>query len=165
MPKLIPITFEAEIIGYRFWCPACRALHPLYTVKWADGPVWWFNGDLERPQFAPSLRMIQENNCHLYVSDGLLVYCNDCKHELRNQTIPMADFDLERWCPVSTLHTLNGKPVEKSTAPSPLPTVSLGNPTVTATAAVATLETHRANCGDVGIVGAVCPSCGVSLEK
>lgn len=41
--------------------------------------------------------MIQENNCHLYVTDGMLAYCNDCKHEYRNKTVPMMDFDPDRW--------------------------------------------------------------------
>ena len=162
MPKLIPIindSFTPPVIGFRFWCPACRALHPLYIVKWADCPVWWWNGNLDRPQFAPSLRMIQENNCHLYVSDGMLAYCNDCKHEFRNQTIPMVDFDTERWCPMSTLHTINGKPVDATATQAAAP-VTADNPSV-----VPTLETHNARCGNVGIVGAVCPFCGVKLES
>jgi Family of unknown function (DUF6527) len=149
MPKLIPIVAQPagaeETIGYRFWCPACRALHPLYTVKWGDCPVWWFNGNLQRPQFAPSLRMIQENNCHLYVTDGLLAYCNDCRHEYRNKTVPMVDFDTERWCPVDTLHTINGKPVDATATEAPA--AKQDNPTVTAS------TTHQEACGNVGITG------------
>lgn len=106
--------------------------------------------------------MIQENNCHLYVTDGMLAYCNDCKHEFRNKTIPMVEFDTERWCPVGTLHTINGKPVPVTAAATATqtPAVTTETPTV-----APTMETHLARCGNVGIVGAVCPSCGLKLEK
>lgn len=152
MAKLIPIVHGARVIGYRFYCPACKALHPYYTVKLPDYPVWWFDGNMDQPSFSPSLRMIQENNCHLYVTGGVLAYCNDCKHELRGQNVPMVEWDVERWCPVDVLHTINGKPVGNPTATQP--------PTVNATVATNTTQanqavTHRPECGEVGNFGLV----------
>jgi hypothetical protein len=57
---------------------------------------------------------------------------------------------------MDTLHTLNGKPIENPTVAPPVPMIfPVGDPTVTATANAVKTQVHRAECGDVGIVGEV----------
>jgi hypothetical protein len=51
-----------------------------------------------------------------------------------------------------SLTTYNGKPVENPTVAPSLP-VTVANPTVTAAAAPAKKQTHRPECGDVGVTG------------
>jgi uncharacterized protein DUF6527 len=74
---------------YAFWCPACKHAH-VFTV--GAGAPWSFDGNFEKPGFAPSLKTVPLY-CHLYVSGGLLQYCADSKHELAGQTIPMVDWE------------------------------------------------------------------------
>jgi hypothetical protein len=118
MAKLIPIlSFDRQSIrGYRFWCPACRELHPLYVA--GPPPLWWFDGNMDSPTFSPSLRMLGGNGCHLTIGQGVIYYCNDSGHEFRNKSVPMVDYDFERRYPVSVLHTINGRPVEFRHPPS-----------------------------------------------
>ena len=44
--------------GYTFWCPGCEEVHMFITQRGEyrpQGPVWSFNGDVEKPTFSPSL--------------------------------------------------------------------------------------------------------------
>lgn len=80
-----------------FWCPACDTPHQ-YRIAGPEEPIWKFNGDLDKPTFTPSLLM-QWNAvgdqplqiCHLFVTAGIISYCNDCTHPLRGHTIEIPD--------------------------------------------------------------------------
>lgn len=85
---------------YLFWCPACEMVHP-YRTRGA-GPMWAFNGDLEKPSFEPSL-LVHDctpsgGNCHLYVTGGEIRYCADSAHALAGQNVPMVPIN-ENWEP------------------------------------------------------------------
>lgn len=101
---------DSRFAGQRvwFWCSGCNT-HHAFTTRLADGeegPVWDWNGDLERPTFNPSLLCngnakpkdlhphTSSHRCHLYLRDGMVQYLNDCTHELRGKTIPVED---PRW--------------------------------------------------------------------
>lgn len=102
-PKLKPVSsVDGVRLGYRFYCPGCERAHLYYT-----GPgQWTFNGDLEKPSFTPSLllstpehtdpdtgqRVPRKTVCHLFVTDGKIIYCGDCDHQLNGQTVPLADW-------------------------------------------------------------------------
>ncbi len=75
---------------YLFHCPGCDFPHVYYV-----GPgQWTFNGDLNKPSFTPSLlNTWPDGRCHLYVTDGKIIYCGDCSHGLAGQTIEMADVE------------------------------------------------------------------------
>jgi hypothetical protein len=51
---------------------------------------------------------------------------------------------------MSSLHTLNGKPIDATAAPTPF---VVTQPNATATAAAAQVQAHKAECGNVGITG------------
>lgn len=89
--KLRPYKNHAtDTVGvYGFWCPGCKAEHPYDVSRWA------FNGSLEKPSFTPSLRCYantRHGGCHLYLTDGKLIYCADCDHALAGQTVDLPDF-------------------------------------------------------------------------
>lgn len=89
-----------------FWCPACNHAH---VVKIAPGS-WTFNGDYLRPTINPSIlvqgkywrgsdsddpldqRHWPEVYCHSFVREGQIVYCEDSKHKLAGQTVPIPCF-------------------------------------------------------------------------
>ena len=96
MPKVNKKVVEY----YSFYCPGCKHLH-VYNVS-TDG--WQFNGNMDNPSFTPSLLNtvkiknevtgmydIETERCHLFVTDGRIIYCGDCSHELKGQTIEMPE--------------------------------------------------------------------------
>jgi hypothetical protein len=91
--KLCPIVDAGVTLGYAFWCPGCDEIHQFFTVaRRPGGPVWEFNGDLERPTFSPSLAYRGERLCHVFVRDGKIQFLADCWHELRNQTVEIPEW-------------------------------------------------------------------------
>jgi hypothetical protein len=76
-----------------FFCLPCGRSHP-YSV-----PRWTFNGDVERPTFTPSLRILDGNNgtaCHVNITDGKIIYHGDCPHSYANKVIDLPDVDEEK---------------------------------------------------------------------
>lgn len=47
--------YDGEGVSYLFWCPGCQEHHRYDVRTDGRGPSWTFNGDTERPTFAPSL--------------------------------------------------------------------------------------------------------------
>lgn len=60
-------------------------------------PCWGFNGNLERPTFTPSLLMrkyegdVCSHVCHLYMTDGKLMFLSDSSHALKGKTVEMME--------------------------------------------------------------------------
>lgn len=79
---------------YSFYCYGCKHEHN-YAI-YADGTQWHFNGDIENPTFTPSLlnRNIDKDGnvisvCHLFITNGQIVYCGDCTHEMAGKTMAL----------------------------------------------------------------------------
>lgn len=94
-----------------FFCPGCRGGHSFDTKRASPpGPVWSWNGSMERPTFTPSLlvrgtedltddeiKLVMSGGkvtprplrCHLYVTDGQICFLSDCTHGLAGKTVPM----------------------------------------------------------------------------
>lgn len=86
-----------------FFCPGCNEVHP-YRIARGKGegperPVWKFNGSLERPTFTPSLLCNQgrPDVCHLYLTDGQIIFCGDSHHALAGKTVECPDWDDKKW--------------------------------------------------------------------
>ena len=81
---------DKSVGTWKFYCPACKQNH-VYDKRWK------FNGNVEKPTFTPSLRVMigdtKETLCHLFVTDGKIIYCNDCPHEFAGKTIEMEDIE------------------------------------------------------------------------
>lgn len=94
--------------GYGHWCPACNSGHEINVdAPNASGARWSFNGDRDRPTFSPSVNMRwgvyadpnwrdPDGNerggiCHYFITDGRIIYCGDCTHDLRGQTVDLPD--------------------------------------------------------------------------
>jgi len=82
---------------YIFHCPGCEYQHS-YKVTPDD---WSFNGDMDSPTFTPSLLNTRtftnksgesvSQRCHLFITEGKILFQNDCTHALAGQTIDMTD--------------------------------------------------------------------------
>jgi uncharacterized protein DUF6527 len=100
--KLRPQIVGEQTIGYCFWCVACKSLHPFRISHYADAPgapLWTFNGDFERPTFAPSLRLHRTQvspECHVTITNGEIQYHNDCDHDMKGKKILIPDIP-EGW--------------------------------------------------------------------
>lgn len=101
--------------GFMFWCPGCGEPH--YVSTSGSGPVWGFDGNVERPTFTPSI-LVRSGHyipghkpgdpcwctfkpadggessfkckvCHSFVRDGRIQFLSDCSHGLAGRTIPL----------------------------------------------------------------------------
>jgi hypothetical protein len=97
--------------AYSFACPGClhehmfvvsrtQEYHATCVAHGQGTPCWEFNGDLERPTFSPSLLVrwdFEERKstsvCHSYVRGGQIQFLMDCTHELKGQTVDLADIE------------------------------------------------------------------------
>lgn len=91
------ILKHSAVKYFFFYCVGCKHQH---TIMVDDNNTGWsFNGNFEKPTFTPSLLNTVpelEGNpkkvCHLFVTDGKLIYQSDCTHEFANRTVDMKDF-------------------------------------------------------------------------
>jgi hypothetical protein len=104
MAKLKRFPRRAEDhVSYVFRCPGCADEHMITTLRppGSTGPVWGFNGDLDRPTFTPSYLLTyqdlsgdgQNEVCHSFIRDGMIQFLGDCTHALAGQTVPLPDAD------------------------------------------------------------------------
>ena len=107
---------------YTYYCPGCRSLHQIYTSECERSKVHWnFNGNVDKPTFSPSVRhwynkylvddatfkqmrerinageqltipYVEATACHYFITDGKIIYQNDCEHSLAGQTVEFEDF-------------------------------------------------------------------------
>lgn len=85
---------DAEDITLIFYCPGCKSHHP-YRIKGRE-PKWEWNGDMEKPTFKPSLLVNgtrPESRCHIFLTDGVIHFLDDCFHELKGQKVPLPECD------------------------------------------------------------------------
>lgn len=87
-----------------FYCPGCKDSHQIDTAKWE------FNGDFEKPTFAPSyLTWLDPNpkanpkydrdrkfrdgfRCHSFIKQGNIEFLSDCTHALAGQTVALPEW-------------------------------------------------------------------------
>ncbi|MGE5512372.1 MAG: DUF6527 family protein [Bacteroidota bacterium] len=98
--------------GYSHWCPGCKQMHVIATAPSRPGaPVWSFDGNVDRPTFAPSI-LIRSGHfvpgwqgkecwctesdpdfrcgiCHYFIRDGRIEYCSDSTHKLAGRTVDL----------------------------------------------------------------------------
>jgi hypothetical protein len=82
-------TTSGDLGGWVFTCPGCKKEH------WYD-TRWKFDGNFEKPSFSPSLlvypnKTAKQPRCHLWITNGIIRFFDDCDHELKNQTVPMVE--------------------------------------------------------------------------
>jgi hypothetical protein len=84
--------------GYKhveFFCPGCKCQHAFRIAGSKDvGPIWDWNGDLDKATFSPSLLYQGGPNstrCHSFVRDGRIQFLDDCSHELKGQTVDVPE--------------------------------------------------------------------------
>lgn len=88
MKRLSRVLAEGSDGSYWFMCPGCD------SPKRIKG--WEFDGNVERPTFAPSvLTTMPDGNgeyvCHSFVRDGKIQFLGDCTHELKGQTVDLPE--------------------------------------------------------------------------
>lgn len=94
MAKLLKLAEKVEAFGkqcdvYIFHCPGCGYSHPFHV------PHWNWNGSLDKPTFTPSLIVNRgmPNVCHLFLTDGVIQFLDDCYHALKGQKVPCPDYE------------------------------------------------------------------------
>ena len=83
------LTPQGNHGGYIIYCQGCRGYHSF-------DDRWTFNGNFEKPTFAPSMLVNQrrpEAICHSFVTDGKIQFLSDCFHEFAGQTLDLEEID------------------------------------------------------------------------
>lgn len=96
MPKVkIVNSFYGNNQQVWFVCPGCKGHHAFTTKNGYGGPVWSWNGSIEKPTFQPSLMCNrgEKDQCHSVVTDGKIHFCSDCHHDLKGQIIDIPEID------------------------------------------------------------------------
>ena len=95
---------------FAFKCPGCGCEHIYFVNSKNHSLSWGFNGDMNKPTFTPSLlnrwgKYVDPNFkedpdfpnasgiCHLFVTEGKIIYCGDCTHELAGKTVDMKEYE------------------------------------------------------------------------
>lgn len=82
---------------YEFYCPGCKCMHQVWTHKDDGVETWGFNGDVEKPTFTPSIKVLSyvgksvSGVCHSQITDGKIFFYNDSTHELSSQEELLTD--------------------------------------------------------------------------
>lgn len=95
--RAIPVRDQyGNPCGWMIDCPACECSHHFDSR-------WTFNGNQERPTFAPSMLVHEwpheptepgfrkQMRCHSFVRDGRIQYLDDCTHAMKGQTVDLPD--------------------------------------------------------------------------
>ena len=85
-----------------FRCPGCGHDHCMPTNRDA-GPNWKFNGDVDKPTFAPSVLVkaagkAEQYRCHSFITDGRIRFLGDCSHEYAGKVMDMFDVNEKHYC-------------------------------------------------------------------
>jgi hypothetical protein len=83
--------------GYTHWCPGCGCAHHIAVDQPnPNGAVWWFDRNLNKPSFSPSVFFQYHDQqgrpigtCHYNLVAGLLAYQSDCTHSYAGQAIEL----------------------------------------------------------------------------
>lgn len=87
--------------GFGHWCPGCRCAH-IFWVAPKERPVWTFDGNVNSPTFAPSMRSFvpadeeeglpEKTLCHYFLKAGVIDFLADSSgHALRGK-VPLPPF-------------------------------------------------------------------------
>lgn len=96
MAKLELLKMDDGGRALAFYCPGCKYHHHLRIERGSnnpDGPIWEWNGDMDKPTFSPSLMVNArtDQQCHLFLREGKISFLNDCLHELAGHTVDLED--------------------------------------------------------------------------
>lgn len=105
--RLSAYLYRSGSTSGRIWhyCPACNECH-IYAVEqpFSNGCKWNWNGNVEKPSFTPSMKIEwlggygeegKPKRCHYYVTDGKILYCNDCTHAYAGKTLELPPIPAE----------------------------------------------------------------------
>lgn len=113
----VSAVLRSVVNGYAHWCPGCEEMHVVQTqAPQPNGAQWSFDGNVEKPTFAPSIKITSGHYvagwqgkpywctyrdedgepssftcgiCHYFIKDGQIQFCGDSTHALAGQTVPL----------------------------------------------------------------------------
>lgn len=96
--KLYQVRSEPKSV--LFQCPGCKLAHMINVGNGHEPkPRWDWDGNVEAPTFSPSILVtwkdpdgeLSDDICHSFVRGGRIEFLGDCTHELKGQTVEIAD--------------------------------------------------------------------------
>jgi hypothetical protein len=79
------------------WCPGCQGPHGIRIE--GPSPIWSFDGNYEKPTFAPSILVYtleedgsRHTECHYFIRSGMIEFCGDSPHALAGKTVEIPEW-------------------------------------------------------------------------
>lgn len=86
-----------------FKCPGCECSHYVNVAlkNGTQGPLWEWNGSMERPTIIPSILVHypapappdRPATCHSFVREGRIEYCPDSSHALAGKAVDLPEWE------------------------------------------------------------------------
>lgn len=74
-----------------FHCPGRKSPHRVSVNRdRKTAGAWKWNGSTSRPTLSPSVN--HPGICHFKLKDGIIDFCDDSKHDLAGQKVPLEEF-------------------------------------------------------------------------
>lgn len=72
-----------------YWCEGCKHVHRITDD-------WGFSGDLNNPSLVHSVLVSDQDGpwCHAIITNGRIAFLDDCRHDLKGQTLDLPEFKL-----------------------------------------------------------------------
>ncbi len=89
---------EATNLKFNLPGPITTRMLPVILKGTREGTgCWSWNGDTEKPTIKPSIlndfRPHDTLVCHTWITEGQVIFLDDCSHELRGQTLDLEDIE------------------------------------------------------------------------
>ncbi len=89
--KIKNLSNDIKNYGWMMFCEGCNMHHRIPET-------WTFNNDYEKPTFTPSVKHTTplpdgDFICHYNITNGMVIYHNDCTHHLAGKTVTMKDIN------------------------------------------------------------------------
>jgi hypothetical protein len=92
-PKLVKRRWGGGWM-HEHWCPGCETTHAIAVEQpFGNGARWSFDGNVASPTFSPSINVGPNSSlqCHYFITAGKILFCGDCHHTLKGQTVDLPD--------------------------------------------------------------------------
>lgn len=93
--RLIPPTEADPRSWISFECPCggCGRINLPVSLGSESSKTWGWNGDPSYPTLTPSVRVRTGGPivCHFNLTDGVIVFHDDCTHALKNKRAPLPE--------------------------------------------------------------------------
>lgn len=93
MNRCKAVIRDTRIVALQYWCPGCGIGHKVNLDADKGHPLWYWNGNLEKPTLSPSVNYPARPRCHSFLREGRIEFLDDCDHAFAGKTVDAPDWE------------------------------------------------------------------------